>query len=381
MSNKIGRVLQTRHLAQAAAKHAESSTFLRPENIRTTKLANGLSIVSVENYSPITRFGVLVRAGARYEPADQLGISHALRLAAGYSTRKSTIFGITRNIEHLGGQLTASTNRENIIYQLHNNRDHNEQTLQYLADTVTRPAFKPWELDDYKYRFTVELDRLQLDLQARLFEALHKAAFRGGLSNSLYSPEFNVGKHTSEKLHEYVRNTFQPNRTVVAAVGADHEQLVKFVESNFEFGPVLSPPEGPVSKFVSGDVRIEAAGPLTFAAVVGEAPAATNLKESLAIGVLGQVLGSGPRITYSSGGNRLAAAASKVAKHPFHVSTFAAKYSDVGIFGIHTISNGSEAGDVIKSAVSELRNTIKNLSDADVQKAKYVFLVIYYIIL
>ena len=358
-------------MAQAATKQVEAQQIVRPENIKSTKLPNGLTISSVENYSPVSRFGVFVRAGSRHEPADQLGISHALRLAAGYSTRRSTIFGITRNIEYLGGNLTASTDRENLIYQLHNNRDHNEQTLQYLSDIVTRPAFKQWELEDLQYRFKTELDRLKLDPQAQLIEALHKAAFRGGLSNSLYSPDFNIGSHNSEKLHQYVQQTFQPDRTAIVGFGVDHEKLVKFVEGNFEYGAPLSVPEKP-SKFIAGDARVPAKGKLAFAAVACEGPSLSNMKDVLAVAALQQLLGIGQRVKHSQGGNKLAIAAGKVAKQPFEVSTIFNQYSDSGLFGIYTATHGSEAHSVINAVVSELRNVIKGLTEADVNAAKYV---------
>lgn len=47
-----------------------------------SKLPNGLVIASLENYSPLSRVGVFVKAGSRYETAENQGVSHVLRLAA-----------------------------------------------------------------------------------------------------------------------------------------------------------------------------------------------------------------------------------------------------------------------------------------------------------
>ncbi|MEQ2186131.1 hypothetical protein GOODEAATRI_025482, partial [Goodea atripinnis] len=47
-----------------------------------SKLPNGLVIASLENYSPLSSVGVFVKAGSRHENADNLGVSHVLRLAA-----------------------------------------------------------------------------------------------------------------------------------------------------------------------------------------------------------------------------------------------------------------------------------------------------------
>ena len=40
---------------------------------------NEFTVASVETYSPLSRIGVVVRAGARYEPRKYLGVGHVLR--------------------------------------------------------------------------------------------------------------------------------------------------------------------------------------------------------------------------------------------------------------------------------------------------------------
>ena len=49
---------------------------------KVTKLPSGLVIASLENYSPTSKIGVLIKAGSRYETPDNLGVTHLLRLSA-----------------------------------------------------------------------------------------------------------------------------------------------------------------------------------------------------------------------------------------------------------------------------------------------------------
>lgn len=58
------------------------------------------------------------RAGSRNETYDTQGISHVLRICTGLTTSRSSGFGITRNIQQLGGDLTTSSDREHIAYTL-----------------------------------------------------------------------------------------------------------------------------------------------------------------------------------------------------------------------------------------------------------------------
>ena len=67
-----------------------------------------------------------------------------------------------------------------------------DAVADYLLDSVANPAFKAWEVSDVSRR--VGLDVSQMDPAIRATELLHKAAFRDGLGNSLYSPQHMVSK-------------------------------------------------------------------------------------------------------------------------------------------------------------------------------------------
>lgn len=81
-------------------------------------------------------------------------------------------------------------------------------------------------------------------------EALHKAAFRGGLANSIFCPSYMVGKHSSENLHSFVNSNFAASRTAVVGLGVNHDYLQSEVGKLFDMGN----PSGPdgSSKFGGG---------------------------------------------------------------------------------------------------------------------------------
>lgn len=59
---------------------------------QVSKLTNGLVIASLENHSPLCNVGLFVKAGSRYETAENLGVSHVLRLAANLVTFMKSYF-------------------------------------------------------------------------------------------------------------------------------------------------------------------------------------------------------------------------------------------------------------------------------------------------
>lgn len=263
-------VVRSRNLStKPAVKKSDHSLIGSSQAVKQTKLPNGLTIVSLDNGAPISRVNVVVKAGSRFETPGQLGASHAIRNSVGLSTKSSTTFGITRNIDYLAGTLSASNSREEIIHSLQGNRDVIGSIVGFLADSVSRPAFKPWELEDSAYRMTIDRQRLKLDPASRIMELLHEASFRGPLSNSLVSPKFMIGKHDHNLLMTYVKNLYVTNGMAVVGLNVDHEQLIEEVEKSFEFNTAPAPAV-PASKFHNGNVKCLTGDPSTLVAVAAE---------------------------------------------------------------------------------------------------------------
>lgn len=273
VSGNLKLLVRARGLStKPATRKSDNALIGSGEALRQTKLPNGLVIVSLDTGAPISRVNVVVRAGARFESPGQLGASHAIRNSVGLSTKSSSTFGITRNIDYLAGTLTASNSREEITYSLQGNRDVMGSIVGFLADSVSRPAFKPWELDDSAFRMTIDRQRMKQDPAARIMELLHEAAFRGPLSNSLYSPKFMIGKHDHNLLMTYIKSLYVTNSMAIVGVNVDHDLLIEQVEKSFEFN--TSPaPTAPSSRFYHGNIKCLTRDPSTLVAVASEGAA------------------------------------------------------------------------------------------------------------
>lgn len=364
VKSPIFRAVTNRGLsAQAAACPSSSPAGLG--QVKTTVLPNKLVVASVDSILPISTVSVLFKAGSRYEKPDNLGTTHMLRIAAGLTTKDSTQFGITRNLQEIGATLSCDTDRETVAYTLQSALDKLDTGLKFLQDVAVEQVFKPWELSDNIPRLKYEL--AGVSPYSKLLDAVHKAAFRSGLGNSIYCPDYLVGKHSSESLQHYVKSHFTTNRTAVVGVGVDHSELVCFAQ-NLPLESGAGPAESP-SKYYGGDVRIDTAGDLTHVAVAVEGACLKNTKEVLAFGILQHVLGVGPAVKWGSGASPFSkAVGGAVGSEPFAVTGFNASYSDSGLFGFVASSPANIAGKVVESAVKLLKSG--NVSSADVARGK-----------
>ncbi|XP_033974768.1 cytochrome b-c1 complex subunit 2, mitochondrial isoform X1 [Trematomus bernacchii] len=334
------------------------------QDIHVTKLPSGLVIASLENYSPASKIGVFVKSGCRYETPENQGVTHVLRLASSLTTKGASAFKICRGVEAVGGSLGVTSSRENMVYTVDCLRDDFDTVMEYLINVTTAPEFRPWEVSDLTPRVKRDNAHAKQSSQIDLLEALHEAAYKNALSNSLYCPNHMVGNITSEHLHQFVQNNFTSARMALVGLGVDHEVLTQVGEQflNIRSGTGTM---GAAAQYRGGEVRVPGLGALVHSAVVSESAAAGS-GEALAFSVLQHILGAGLHVKRGScTSSKLVQGVTKATADPFDVSAFNASYSDSGLFGVYTISQSAAAADVIKAALAE----VKAVADGDVTAA------------
>lgn len=345
--------------ARGYAAHAQAAAASRGSGeVQSTTLPNKLVVASTEPNAPVSRISIVFRAGSRNETADNIGAAHVLRAAGGLSTKTATAFGITRNIQQAGGSLTTTADREVVAYSVAVTKDQLETGLKYLEATATGQVFKPWELAELTPVIRNELARLPAEVQA--VELLHKAAFRGGLGNSVFCPDYLVGKHSSETMQHYFAANCTTNRAAVTGVGVDHQLLVGFAQS---LGLESGAGSAVKSTFNTGEVRRNGAGSRAAVAVAAQAVGWDSLKEAMAFWVLQHAAGLGPATKRGANNGVLTKALGDI-----NSSSLYNAYSDNGLFGFIVSGDAKNAGKAVEAGAKALKSL--SVSDADVARGK-----------
>ncbi|XP_025836890.1 cytochrome b-c1 complex subunit 2, mitochondrial [Agrilus planipennis] len=330
-----------------------------------SKLQNGLKVVSTENCSPLARISILFKAGSRFENYETLGVTHVLRIAAGLSTQNATQFSIMRHIQQVGASLTCSTDREVISYTLEGTREAVKEASPFFAEVATKQVFRPWEISD-------NTDRLKLELKIRPYELraldlLHKAAYRDrGLGNSLFIGKTKIGKISSETLQHYFCQHFVASKGTVAAVGFEHNDVLKFAE---KLKIRESCDENCMkSTYTSGEARLEKGGNLTYIAMGKEGGRLIPSNEALVYGILQHVYGTKPGVPYGAGGCSVLARCVTSNVPSASVQAINANYSDSGLFGVLVCVPAANAGTAVSLVAKALSST--DITEADVKRGK-----------
>uniref|UniRef100_A0A3B5LSA3 Uncharacterized protein n=1 Tax=Xiphophorus couchianus TaxID=32473 RepID=A0A3B5LSA3_9TELE len=329
-------------------KPAQAAPF-SPQDVQVSKLPNGLVIASVENYSPLSRVGVFIRAGSRHENSENLGVSHVLRLAANLTTKGASAFKICHGVEALGGSLSVTGSRENIIYSADCLRDDLGSLLDFLGNVTTAQEFRPWEVDELTSRVKIDRALAQQCPQISVIEKLHEAAYKNALSNSLYCPDFMVGRISSEQV------------------------WICFILHSRGLLSTRSGAGAPVAKaaYHGGELRVQNRDDLVHALVVSEG-GVMGTAETNAFTVLQRILGASLHVKRGSSiTSKLSQGIAKATAQPFDATAFNASYSDSGLFGVYTIAQANSAREVIRAAIAQVRGVAEgNVTEADIIRAK-----------
>ncbi|XP_077476000.1 ubiquinol-cytochrome c reductase core protein 2a [Stigmatopora argus] len=358
-------------LTEAYAGHKSPAVSLpAPQNVQVSKLPNGLVIASLENYAPLSSVGVFVKAGSRYETAENQGAAHVLRLAANMTTKGVSAFKLCRGIEALGASLSATLSRETMVYTAECFRDDLDNILEYLVNVTTAQEFRPWEVNDLTSRVNVDKARAGQSRRIGIIEKLHEAAYKNALSNSLLCPDFMVGKVSPQQLHSFVEDHFTTSRMAVVGLGVNHSDLKELGE---RFLSVRGGSGAPLAKasYRGGELRVQNKNDTVHTMVVSEGAVAGSAEANSYV-VLQRILGAGSHVKRGAGiGSKLSQGVAKATKHLFEVSAFNAFYSDSGLFGVYSISQANTTGDVIRAAIAEVGAVAQGAVTADdVARAK-----------
>ncbi|HEY6737139.1 MAG TPA: pitrilysin family protein [Candidatus Saccharimonadia bacterium] len=204
--------------------------------IRTTKLANGLRVVTahIADARSVT-VNIAVGTGSRFEQYDTNGgVSHFLEHLLFKGTKKyPTAQDIAEAVDAVGGYNNAYTGEDITSFYIKVPARHGELAVDILCDMVRHPVLDAEEINRERGVIVEEMNVFRDD----------PPRFIGTLIPALMFPDHPLGRDIigSEKVIEqiprqaiadYMRQHYRPNNMVVALAGAvDHDQIVAQVQA------------------------------------------------------------------------------------------------------------------------------------------------------
>jgi predicted Zn-dependent peptidase len=205
-------------------------------DIQIREMKNGLLVSSeVMPHLRSASLGVWLKCGSRYESAAHSGISHFIEhlLFKGTSTRSA--LKIAEQIDSVGGQLNAFTEKEYVGFYAKVLDRHLPFAFDLVSDIVLNPAFPPVEIKRERNVIFEEINMVE-DSPQELILDLYLEKFWSGhpLGRPISGTKKSVAGITRGDVRKYFRERYTAGNMVVSVAGnIRHREVQKLAERYF----------------------------------------------------------------------------------------------------------------------------------------------------
>ena len=361
-----------------------------------TVLSNGLRVASQPKFGQFCTVGVAIDSGSRYEVSFPSGISHFLeKLAFGSTERFKSRDEILQQMETFGGICDCQGSRDTLIYASSIDSRGLDAIVSILSEVILKPKISEQELEICRQTIAYELEDLNRkpEQEPLLLEQIHTAAYRGNtLGLPKMCPEKNIPLIDQNVLYTYLSTYHSPDRMVLAAVGVEHDSLVKLAEKYFlTVDPIWTgkveplEPDNSLAQYSGGIEAVEkdlsnvSMGPTPMPELVHvvlglESASHQNLDDFIPVCVLNMLMGGGG--SFSAGGpgkgmyTRLYTNVLNKFHWMFNATAYNHSYSDTGLFCIHSSAHPSQLRDLVNVIVKETFRMTGPIEDHELKRAK-----------
>lgn len=331
-------------------------------------LSNGIQLVYLKRKAFVAHLGVMIHAGSRFEHPDEEGLAHFLEHCIFKGTKKRKAFDIFTDLDSVGGELNAYTNKEEICIHTSFRKLHFEIASELLGDILLNASFPEDEIAKEK---EVVLDEIISYLDSpseRIFDDFEERLFSGhALGYNTLGTKKSVSSFTREHLSNYMLRHFKASNMVLSFVGdLPIEDVV--VQLERDFGTV---PNGSVAvensiipPFKSFRLKEKKSNFQTHTVIGGIAPS-YNDDDRRIMTLLTNVLG-GPALN-----SRLTLLIREQYGYAYNIEAGFSSYSDTGLWSIYMGTDKKYLARAVKLIYKELAIIAdRGLSDLELSNAK-----------
>ncbi len=332
------------------------------------ELSNGIKVVYLRRKAHVAHLGVMIHAGSRFERPDEQGLAHFIEHCIFKGTQKRTAFDVFSDLDRVGGELNAYTNKEEIAVHASFRKEHFFIASELIGDILQNATFPKEELQKEKEVILDEI-RSYLDNPAeRIHDEFEAHLYEGhSLGYNILGTKKSVKGFTREDILNYIDRLFTPKNMVISFVGDVPEMSVRTILEE-EFGsiqgegkPHIEPPLVTIPPF---QIREKKANYQIHTLVGGLAPS-YNEDNRRAMTLLTNLLG-GPALN-----SRLILSIREKYGYAYNVEANYTPYSDTGYWNIYLGTDKKYLKKAIKLIREELDKLIEEpLSTVELEEAK-----------
>ena len=217
----------------------------RNQKIQRLVLANGITLISVENLAADIIAGRIFfkQTGARWEPKEKAGLAHLLAAVMPKGTERLSAIEIAEQVETVGASLGVDAAADYFLLALKTVTTDFAEMLKLAGEILRSPSIPEAEVTLEK-RLTKQSIRSQQEQPFNVaFNQLREMIYGGHpYGSSILGTEATVTDLSRADLQQYYQTHFRPDQVVISLSGRlKLEEAVRLVEAVFGDWQVPSP--------------------------------------------------------------------------------------------------------------------------------------------
>lgn len=184
------------------------------------RLKNGLRLIHKKVNTPISHFGVLVNAGTRDESLEQMGLAHFVEHTIFKGTKKRNAYYVLSRMEAVGGDLNASTSKEETYFHASFLSADYSRAVELLSDIFFHATFPEKEIEKEKSVVLEEINYYKDAPAELIFDDFEDLVFSGHpLGKNILGTKTSVKKITRQSILDFLKKNYTLNNVVLSSVG------------------------------------------------------------------------------------------------------------------------------------------------------------------
>jgi predicted Zn-dependent peptidase len=329
-------------------------------------LDNGLRLLteSIPTVRSVS-LGVWLTRGSRHEGDQWPGIAHFVEHMLFKGTTSRSAEDIAQTVDSVGGQMDASTGKENANYAIKVLDEHLALAVDVLSDVVLHPRFAPDDIEREKGVVGEEIKMVE-DMPDDLVHELFLEHFWRGhpLGRAILGTADSVSRLNEDVLHEYFSRVYTAGNLIVAAAGnIEHARLRELIDRAFGGvgtdgpGPAEAPPVD------RGLVHVRTKDLEQSHICMGVGAYRQNHEDRYAALVFNTLLGG-------SMSSRLFQNVREKRGLAYSVGSGLSAFRDAGLLSIYAGCSNERVDEVVRVIMGELRAVVAGIGEPELVRAK-----------
>lgn len=198
-------------------------------------LNNGVKLVHKLVDSPISHFGVLINAGTRDEIISKVGLAHFVEHTIFKGTQKRSAGQVIRYMENVGGDVNASTSKEETYFHASFLSADSERAIELLSDVFFNATFPEKELQKEKDVIFEEINYYNDTPSELIFDDFEALIFdQHPLGRSILGTKKGLKNLKREDILQFLQLNYTSGNIVLSYAGAfSLEKVTKWCQKYF----------------------------------------------------------------------------------------------------------------------------------------------------